>query len=84
MLSGFPRRCFSNQPSSGVNGMVASLISGNLHSPLWHSDAVLGRGDHPIREGANKWIAPSPRALCPHLKCPSLQKPDFLPQVFGY
>ncbi|WP_421226217.1 HEPN domain-containing protein, partial [Aeromonas enteropelogenes] len=24
------------------------LISGNLHSPLWHSDAVLGRGDHPI------------------------------------
>ena len=32
----------------GVNGMVASLISGNLHSPLWHSDAVLGRGDHLI------------------------------------
>ncbi len=37
-----------------------------------------------IREGANKWIAPSPRTLCPHLKCPSLQKPDFLLQVFGY
>ncbi|TNH96986.1 hypothetical protein CF104_18215 [Aeromonas jandaei] len=31
----------------------------------------------PPREGANKWIAPSPRTLCPHLKCPSLQKPDF-------
>ena len=28
--------------------VVASLISGNLHSPLWHSDAILGRGDHPI------------------------------------
>ncbi|OKP45150.1 hypothetical protein BJP24_06810 [Aeromonas allosaccharophila] len=34
--------------------VVASLISGNLHSPLWHSDAILGRGDHPINAHSEK------------------------------
>lgn len=29
--------------------VVTSLISGNLHSPLWHSDAILGRSDYPIK-----------------------------------
>ncbi|MFM4878634.1 hypothetical protein, partial [Aeromonas caviae] len=41
--------CFARSMPIVVAFMVvASLISGNLHSPLWHSDAVLGRGDHPI------------------------------------
>ncbi len=41
--------------------VVASLISGNLHSPLWHSDAILGRGDHPINAGDSMYrVTPAP------------------------
>ena len=37
-----------NPDSCSLHGGRLFSVSGNSHSPPWHVDAVLGRGDHPI------------------------------------
>lgn len=66
---------------SYATGVIKSLVNEKVNGDLPNHIIVVLGGDEldgvVLREGANKWIAPSPRTLCPHLKCPSLQKPDF-------